>query len=83
MPVLSTIVAVAIAGVIIGTRFKAPALLAASAVVLVAGAIWMGSGVSGQRSFAWVLLSVLILQCSYVLGLLLAFLWRRKTNGRQ
>lgn len=80
---LSITVAVALAGVMIGMRFKAPALIAASAFVVVVGGIWVGSGLSGQRSFAWVLLSVLILQCSYLFGLLLAFIWRRKTNGQQ
>ncbi len=80
---LSTTVAVALAGVMIGMHFKAPALIAASAFIVVAGGIWVGSGLSGQWSFGWVALSVLTLQCSYLFGLLLAFIWRRKTNGRQ
>jgi hypothetical protein len=83
MPVLSTTVAVALAGVMIGMRFKVPALIAATALIMVAGGIWVGWGFSGQRSFAWVLLTVLVLQCSYLFGLLLAFIWRRKTNGQQ
>ncbi|MET0597091.1 MAG: hypothetical protein ABWZ57_04405 [Mesorhizobium sp.] len=65
------LVAVGLTGILLGLRFRAPALLAATGFV-VAACLVLGWG------FFWTtLVLVLALQCAYLVGLCLALVWRR------
>lgn len=67
-----------VAGVLLGLRFKIPALIAASAVAfLVVLAIEQLHAAPVSRTLLSAVASVLVLQGGYVIGLLLAFSYRR------
>jgi hypothetical protein len=75
-----SIAAVSATGLLIGLRFRAPALIAATAVTLVACAFAFGAdGVVGLRDIVSVLAIVLALQFAYLAGLFLAVVWSRST----
>ena len=75
---LWSVVTVAALGIMLGFRFRVPALLAATAAtVAVAGVLLDGP------LLPRVLVPVLALQCAYLVGLTLASLWKRiAANGR-
>lgn len=73
---LWSVVTVAAFGVLLGFSFRAPGLLAATALTIAAtGSLLDGPLV--QR----ILIPVLVLQCAYLVGLTLAGLWRRIAAG--
>ena len=64
-------------GIILGLRFRAGALLAATAATAAAARLLLGGPVLPR-----VLVPVLSLQCAYVAGLALSGLWKRMVaNG--
>lgn len=75
--------AVGACGVLIGLRFRVPALLVASFAAIVARVIAMQFlGFSGEYTFFTTLYLVVTLQGAYVVGLLFAILLRRSLFGR-
>jgi ABC-type thiamin/hydroxymethylpyrimidine transport system permease subunit len=75
--------AVGACGVLIGLRFRVPALLVASLAATVASVIAMQFlGFSGEYTFFTTLYLVVTLQGAYVVGLLFAILLRRSLFGR-
>jgi hypothetical protein len=71
-------VAVGITGILLGLRFRAPALSAATIATI--GANVIASGIDGffdQHILASTVLLVVTLQCAYLAGLLVAVLRRR------
>jgi len=74
--VLLSVIAVAAAGVLMGLRFKAPALIAATAVLLIGSLVWNGLGFPGHVTISRFLDLAVALACAYVVGLLLS------TRGR-
>jgi hypothetical protein len=72
--VLWSIVTVGAIGILLGLRFRAPALLAATAVTAITSALLLeGYGVLS------ILLLVITLQAAYLVGLSCALAWRRMT----
>lgn len=75
---LSSLIIVGVTGVLLGLRFRAPALIAATAATIVIRAVAGGF----DELFEWrrllsILLLVVFLQCAYLLGVLLGIVWRR------
>jgi hypothetical protein len=77
--VLLSMVAVLAAGIVIGLRFKAPALLAATAVLLVGSFAWNGLGLPGHVTVARFVILTFVLAFAYMAGLFLSLGWKR--NG--
>ncbi len=72
------LVAVGLTGILLGLRFRAPALLAATGFV-VAACLVLGRTGDFPWGFFWTtLVMVLALQCAYLVGLCLALIWRRQ-----
>ena len=78
MSVLMSIIAVSAAGVLMGLRFKVPALIAATAVLLAGSFAWNGLGLPGHVTATKLLILVFVLACAYVIGLSLSV--RRKRD---
>ena len=76
---LLSIVAVSAAGIVMGLRFKAPALLAATALLAVASLAWDGLGLPGHVSLARFVALAFVLAAAYMAGLFLSLRWKR--NG--
>ncbi|MQX74457.1 hypothetical protein GHK43_33635 [Sinorhizobium meliloti] len=75
--------AVGASGVLIGLRFRVPALLVASFITVVASVTAMQFlGFSDKRTFLTTLYLVLTLQGAYVVGLLFGILLRRSPFNR-
>ena len=77
MSVLMSIIAVSAAGVLMGLRFKAPALIAATALLLVGSFAWNGLGLPGYVTLTKFLILAFVLACAYIIGLSLSVHWRR------
>ncbi|QKC85293.1 hypothetical protein EB232_30360 [Mesorhizobium sp. NZP2077] len=80
MSVLMTIIAVSAAGVLIGLRFKAPALIAATALLVVGSFAWNGIGLPGHVTVVKFLILAFILACAYIVGLSLSVRWKRNAG---
>ena len=80
MSVLMSILAVSAAGVLMGLRFKAPALIAATALLLIGSFAWNGLGLPGYVTVTKFLLLAFVLACAYVIGLSLSV--HRKQSER-
>lgn len=75
--------AVGAAGVLIGLRFRVPALLVVSCAIIIASVTGMRlPGFGGQPTLLTALYLVLVLQGGYLIGLLFAFLLHRSALGR-
>jgi len=75
---LSWYLAVAIAGMLIGLRFRAGALVAATLVTAVLAFVFQMRDHGSGWSPLWVALqSAILLQLGYLAGLAVAALWRR------
>lgn len=72
-----SVVVIGAVGLLIGSRYRAPALIAATAAVV------LGCVVSGVREITAIVELVLLLQCAYLTGLCLATLWRTFGGPRQ
>ncbi|WP_353646373.1 hypothetical protein [Mesorhizobium sp. WSM2239] len=80
---LMSVLAVAATGVLLGLRYKAPALIAVTTVMVLAILAWNGLGLSPSVAFSSLVILVLALQSGYVIGVWLAIAWRRHAeNGR-
>ncbi|WP_210266331.1 hypothetical protein [Mesorhizobium sp. NZP2077] len=77
---LMTIIAVSAAGVLIGLRFKAPALIAATALLVVGSFAWNGIGLPGHVTVVKFLILAFILACAYIVGLSLSVRWKRNAG---
>ncbi|MER9301133.1 hypothetical protein NKI38_32485 [Mesorhizobium sp. M0621] len=78
------LVAVGVVGILLGFRFQAAALIIMTAVTVVVGVVAGGIG----SLFDWsrlvsILLLVIVLQCAYLLGLVLGVVWRRGMSREQ
>lgn len=71
-----SVIAVSAAGVLMGLRFKAPALIAATALLLVGCLAWNGLGLPGV-TLANFLILAFVLTCAYLVGLALSVRFRR------
>ena len=81
--VLMSVLAVAAAGVLLGLRYKAAALIASTMVMVLAILTWNGLGLSPAVAFSSLVVLVLALQSGYIIGVWLAIAWRRRAeNGR-
>ncbi|MDX8434630.1 MULTISPECIES: hypothetical protein [Mesorhizobium] len=77
MSVLMSVVAVSAAGVLMGLRFKAPALIAATALLMIGSLAWNGLGLPGYVTVARFLVLAFALACAYIVGLSLSVRWKR------
>ena len=78
------VIAIGLLGVLLGLRLRAPALIVATFLTILACLFAYGFDRVTERQFLFsTLLLVLTLQCSYLLGLLLAVVWRRKHSDRR
>jgi hypothetical protein len=77
MSVLMSVVTVSAAGVLMGLRFKAPALIAATALLLIACFAWNGLELPGYVTLAKFLILAFALACAYIIGLSLSVHWKR------
>lgn len=83
MPVLMSVMAVAAAGVLLGLRYKAPALIAATALLVIGSFAWNGLGLPGPVTVANFLILAFALACAYLVGLSLSVAWKRnESKGR-
>lgn len=78
------LVAVGLIGILLGFRFRAAALIIMTAVTVVIGVVAGGIG----SLFDWarlvsILLLIIVLQCAYLLGLVLGVIWRRGMSREQ
>jgi len=77
MSVLMSIIAVSAAGVLMGLRFKAPALMAATALLMIGSLAWNSLGLPGYVTVAKSLILAFVLACAYIVGLSLSVRWKR------
>ena len=77
MSVLMGVVAVLAAGVLIGLRFKAPALIAATGLLMIGSFAWNGLGMPGYVTVSRFLILSFALACAYIIGLSLSARWKR------
>ncbi|MBB6408691.1 hypothetical protein [Mesorhizobium sangaii] len=73
-----SVVAVSAAGVLLGLRFKAPALIAATALLVIGSFAWNGLGLPGHVTVTKFLILAFVLACAYIIGLSLSVHWRQK-----
>jgi hypothetical protein len=82
--VLWSIIAVGVTGILLGFRFRAPALIVVTAVIVVIGAVVSGTdGLFDRHRMLSILLLVVTLQCAYLVGLFLGLMWRRGVTREQ
>ncbi|TPK10181.1 hypothetical protein [Mesorhizobium sp. B2-5-7] len=74
---LTSILAVSVAGILLGLRFKAAALLAATALLVIGAVTWNSMGLPGYVTVGKSLILVFVLACAYLAGLYLAHCWTR------
>ncbi|MFE0018022.1 hypothetical protein ACFWXH_24485 [Mesorhizobium sp. NPDC059054] len=77
--VFTSIIAVSVAGILLGLRFKAAALLAATALLLVGIVIWNSLGLPGPVTVGKSLILMFFSACGYLVGLSLS-LWRNRNE---
>jgi len=77
--VLTSILAVSVAGILIGVRFKAAALLAATAVLIVGILAWNSLGLPGHVTVGKSLILMFFSACGYLVGLSLS-LYRKRNE---
>jgi hypothetical protein len=70
--VLTSILAVSVAGILLGLRFKAPALLAATALLVIGIVAWNSLGMPGHAGLGKSLILIFLLACAYIVGLCLS-----------
>jgi hypothetical protein len=81
---LWSIAAVVALGMLIGFRFRAPALIAVTAATIITSAVISGFGGLPERQLVVPALRLMIiLQCAYLVGLFLAVVWRRIAANAQ
>jgi hypothetical protein len=79
-----SVVTVGVTGILLGFRFRAPALIVVTAVTVVISAVASGTGgLFDRHRLLSILLLVVTLQCAYLLGLLLGVIWRRGVTHEQ
>ncbi|UCI29375.1 hypothetical protein [Mesorhizobium sp. B4-1-4] len=77
---LTSIFAVSVAGILLGLRFKAPALLAATALLLIGIVAWNYLGWPGHVTVGKFLILVFVLASAYLVGLSLP-VYRNRNKG--
>ena len=79
-----SLVAAGVTGILLGFRVRAPALIVATAAIVVVGAVAGDTGgVFDRHRLLSILFVVVTLQCAYLIGLFLGAIWRRAaTRGR-
>ncbi|MGH6762245.1 MAG: hypothetical protein ACRECW_11730 [Phyllobacterium sp.] len=77
------VIAIGLVGILLGLRLRAPALIVATLLTVLACLFAYGFDQIMERQFLFsTLLLVLTLQCAYLTGLLAGVLWRRKKSDR-
>ena len=71
-----SVIAVSAAGMLMGLRFKAPALIAATALLLVGSFAWNGLGFPRVTVGGFLILAI-ALACAYLVGLSLSVRLKR------
>lgn len=74
---LTSILAVSMVGILLGLRFKAAALLAATALLLIGIVAWNSLGLPGHVTVGEFLILMFLLACAYLAGLSLSHCWNR------
>lgn len=74
---LTSVLAVSVAGILLGLRFKAAALLAATALLLIGIVAWNSLGLPGHVTVGKFLILMFVLACAYLAGLSLSHRWNR------
>ena len=77
MSVLMSVVAVSAAGVLMGLRFKAPALIAATALLMIGSLAWNDLGLPGYVTITKFLILAFALAVAYIVGLSISVYWKR------
>jgi hypothetical protein len=77
MSVIMGVVVVSAAGVLMGLRLKAPALIAATALLMIGSFAWNGLGLPGYMTIAKFLVLAFALACAYIVGLSISVHWKR------
>ncbi|MER8752166.1 hypothetical protein NKH57_23350 [Mesorhizobium sp. M1050] len=75
-----SVIAISAAGVLMGLRFKAPALIAATALLVIGSFAWNGLGLPGHVTVTQFLIMAFVLAGAYIIGLFLSA--RRKRTER-
>lgn len=75
---LMSVIAISAAGVLMGLRFKAPALIAATALLVVGSFAWNGLGLPGYVTVTKFLILSFVLAGAYIIGLSLSVHRKRK-----
>jgi hypothetical protein len=78
MSVLMSVIAISAAGVLMGLRFKAPALIAATALLVMGSFAWNGLGLPGHVTVTKFLIMAFALAGAYIIGLSLSVQWKGK-----
>jgi len=77
-----SLVALGAIGILLGFTFRAAALLAATFVtIVVCIAVEAASGTIGWQTLLLVFGMVLLLQCTYLVGVAFGVLWRRRGSS--
>lgn len=74
---LMSVVAVSAAGVLMGLRFKAPALIAATALLMIGSLAWNDLGLPGYVTITKFLILAFALAVAYIVGLSISVYWKR------
>lgn len=77
---LTSILGVSVAGILLGLQFKAPALLAATAVLLIGIVAWNSLGMPGHASVGRSLILIFVLACAYIVGVSLS-VYKNRNQG--
>jgi hypothetical protein len=72
IPVIMSVVAVAVSGVLLGLRFKVPTLIAATAFLVIGCLAWNRLGLPGPVTVADFLILAFALACAYLVGVSLS-----------
>ncbi|MBM2711783.1 hypothetical protein JQK88_11060 [Mesorhizobium caraganae] len=72
-----SVVAVSAAGVLMGLRFKAPALIAATALLMIGSLAWNDLGLPGYVTITKFLILAFALAVAYIVGLSISVYWKR------
>lgn len=74
-----SVVTISAAGVLMGLRYKVPALVAATLLLLVGSLVWNLAGLPRVSLISFLILAF-ALACAYLAGLLLSLRFGRKQN---
>ncbi|WP_394886088.1 hypothetical protein ACG873_00785 (plasmid) [Mesorhizobium sp. AaZ16] len=77
-----SVIAVAAAGMLMGLKFKVPALIAATVLLLIGSFAWNGLDLPGDVTVTRFLILAFALACAYLVGLSLSVHLKRDEGSR-